>query len=400
MTVNKKNESKMSVEKKFISTLMIAISNCSLYSSEHKSFGNLTNKILSMLDNIPGERFEIMIVDNGLVINKTPLRDAGLHGSNLIKCLKRKGITRLDFLKGRTLSEISQLIIDLSETARSLKSYPHIKTGTVDVNMSDQTRHSNNLPGSESNKDSPSYISSEEIEKLKDIIHNTSSSRKLNVAGLEEIVINFISNFKRESNILNILIPLKSYSEYTYAHAINVSLLTVFQAQTLGIRDELLHEVGIAALLHDVGKIYISKEILDKKGNLDENEFDEIKKHPIHGVRYLAKADGLTRLASVVAFEHHMKYDGSGYPQYYSNWKRQHLFSQIVAIADFFDAMRTRRPYRASVSTKGILAMIKKGSGKDFNPFLVDNFIKAMHSLAKNAQDGQNQEMKKEKNLV
>jgi len=218
--------------------------------------------------------------------------------------------------------------------------------------------------------------------------------------GLEEIVVNFIANFKRESNILKILSPVKSFSEYTYTHATNVSLLTVFQAQTLGIRDELLHEVGISALLHDSGKLFIPKEILDKKGKLDEKEFEEIKKHPIHGARYLAKIDGLTRLAPIVAFEHHIKYDGSGYPQYSLNRKKPLIFSQIVAISDFFDALRSRRPYRASVNTKDILALMKKGSGKDFNPFLVDNFIKVMQASPENSQDGQDQEIKKQKHLI
>ena len=375
----------MEAVKEFISALMIAVSNCSLYSKRHEAFDKLTKTVLFMLNSMLKEQFEIMIIDNELVINKAPLREAGLYGTNLIKRLKRKGISRVDFQKGIALSEIRQFIIDLSERGSALKSYPHIKTGAVDVNISSSTLLSDCELTTDGDSDSSARVSSEDIAKLKEIFHSTSHFKKINVIGLEEIVINFIANFKREANIFKILSPVKSYSEYTYTHTTNVAILSVFQAQSLGIGDEFLHEIGIAALLHDTGKMYISKEILDKKGKLDEREFNEIKKHPVHGARYLAKMDGLSRLSPVIAFEHHMKYDGSGYPQYSLN-KKQHIFSQIVAISDFFDALRSRRPYRGSVDTKSIIEMLKKGSGVDFNPFLVDHFTKMLQTSGAGTQ--------------
>lgn len=373
----------MEAVKKFISTLMIAVSNCSLYTKRHEAFDKLTNKVFSMLNSLLEEQFEIMVIDNELVINKTPLREAGLYGSNLIKRLKRKGISRVDFQKGIALSEIRQFIIDLSERGSALKSYPHIKTGAVDVNISSSTLLSGCELTADSDSDGLARVSSEDIAKLKEIFHSTSPFKKINVIGLEEIVINFIANFKREANIFKILSPVKSYSEYTYTHTTNVAILSIFQAQSLGVSEEFLHEIGIAALLHDTGKMYISKEILDKKGKLDEREFNEIKKHPVHGARYLAKMNGLSRLSPVIAFEHHMKYDGSGYPQYSLYNKKQHIFSQIVAISDFFDALRSRRPYRGSVETKNIIEMLKKGAGVDFSPLLVEHFTEMLQmSLA------------------
>ena len=373
----------MEAVKKFISTLMIAVSNCSLYSNRHEAFEKLTKEVFSMLNSILEEQFEIMIIENELIINKTPLREAGLYGANLIKRLKRKGISRIDFQRGIALSEVRQFIIELSDRKVGLKSYSHIKTGTVDVNISGSGLFSDCELDTDCDSDGMSGISSEDIEKVKEIFHSTSPFKKINVVGLEEVVVNFIANFRREANIFKVLSPVKSHSEYTYTHTTNVAVLSVFQAQSLGINDEFVHEIGIAALLHDTGKMFVSKEILDKKGKLDEREFNEIKKHPLHGARYLAKMDGLSRLAPVIAFEHHMKYDCSGYPQYNLYGRKQHTFSQIVAISDFFDALRSRRPYRGSVETKNIIEMLKKGSGKDFNPFLVDHFAEMLQmSLA------------------
>ncbi|MEK7307266.1 MAG: HD domain-containing phosphohydrolase, partial [Nitrospirota bacterium] len=198
------------------------------------------------------------------------------------------------------------------------------------------------------------------------------------MAGLEEIVVNFVLAFRREANILKLISPVKSYSDYTYTHATNVAVLTMFQAESLGVKDKLSQEIGIAALLHDVGKLFVPKEILDKQGKLDEKEWEEIQRHTLYGAKYLAKIDGLVRIAPIVAMEHHMKYDGLGYPKYSHGTKAQHICSQIVSIADFFDALRSKRPYKKDWEIKEILALMKQNAGKDFNPFLVDNFSRTI----------------------
>jgi HD-GYP domain-containing protein (c-di-GMP phosphodiesterase class II) len=150
----------------------------------------------------------------------------------------------------------------------------------------------------------------------------------------------------------------------------------MFQAESLGVTDELLRDIGIAALLHDVGKLFISNEILEKNGPLNEDEWDEIRRHTLYGARYLTRTDGLTRLAPIVALEHHLRYNGQGYPKLNVTSKRQHICSQIVAISDFFDAMRSRRPYRRELETKEILSLMKTNADTEFNPFLLDNFLR------------------------
>src|SRR4030067_129521 len=355
----------------FISTFMIAISCYSLYSKEHEAFNELVKKSFLILNEILGERFEMMIIENDLIINKKPYRDSGIKKNNLINRLKRKGIRRVDFFKGLSLSEMKNFIIDIAEPGKGIKPYPHIKAGSIDVHLI--------KPGIDSADTGGLYnLSSEIMEKVRDIFPSISPFKKLNIAGLEEIVVHFIATFKKEAHILKLLSPVKSFSEYTYTHATNVAVLSMFQADSLGIKDELLHEIGVAALLHDTGKLFISKEILDKNGKLDDREFAEIKKHPLYGARYLAKMDNLTRLAPVIAFEHHMKYDGSGYPEFHVDWRGQHILSQIVTISDFFDALRSRRPYRESLDANDVIALMKKGVEKDFNPFLLDNFIKSI----------------------
>ncbi len=362
----------MEQDSNFISALMIAISSCSLYTKGHAAFDELGEKVLNILNERQEERTKVMIIDSELVVNNTPQRDKGIHKVNLIKRLKRKGVSRIDFLQGTTLNEIKHFIVEMSKPGTEMKSSPHIRIGSVNVSVSVTAPDPALYEGSCSVSDG--------VEKVKDVFHSASPFKKMNVRGLEEIVVNFITTFKREASILKYLCPVKTFSEYTYTHATNVAVLSVFQAESLNLPAEILHELGIAALLHDSGKMFISNEILEKKGKLDDREFAEIKKHPLYGAGYLAKNSDLAPLTSVIAFEHHLKYDGSGYPLPARKDRQQHILSQIIAISDFFDALRSHRPYRGSMEVKDIMVLIKKGAGSDFNPFLVDNFLRIMNA--------------------
>jgi len=370
--------------KQFISILMTATSYCSLYSKGHAFVDELAQKALSILNGATLEKqnIEIMIMEKDIIANKNQVRDIGVHGTNLIKRFKKKGVSRVDFLNGLTFSELKQFIVDLSESNKGIKPSPHIKTGVVDVHIGH--RKFDVIDFNQDGADAVS-LTSEQIDKIKDVFHDISPYKMLNTAGIEDVVMNFIVSFKKEANILKLMSPVKSYSDYTYTHATNVAILSLFQAESLGIKDELLYNIGISALLHDVGKIFVSNEILEKQGKLDEKEWEEMQRHTLYGARYLAKIEGLPGIATIIALEHHLKYDGTGYPQFKVGSKKQHFFSQLVAISDFFDALRSRRPYKKDWDFKEILSLIKKDSGNGFNPFLVNHFATIMvHALQKN----------------
>ncbi len=354
---------------------MSAVSNCSLYSQEHSAIDDLAGEALAVLNEIleETESLEMMIVENDLVVNRVPLRETGLQGHNFIKRLKRKGITRVDFLKGITISELRLFISNMATAEEGLKPSPHIRSGVVDVRIGGLKLDF------DLNMDDLAGFTSGQTDMVKEVYTGISPFKRLNIAGLEEIVVNFIITFRKEVGILKLISPVKSYSEYTYTHAMNVAVLSMFQAQSLNIRDDLLRDIGIAALLHDVGKLFIAKDTLEKKAALTGEEWKEIKLHPLYGARYLGKIDEITRLAPIVALEHHMRYDGHGYPKMNINGKKQHFCSQIVAIADFFDALRSRRPYRRALEIKEVLTLMKTEAEGLFSPFLFNNFIRAMH---------------------
>jgi len=106
-----------------------------------------------------------------------------------------------------------------------------------------------------------------------------------------------------------------------------------------------------------------------------------MKQHPAAGAKYLSALPDVPKLSMITAFEHHMKFDGSGYPSTKRQGKKQHIVSQMVAIADFFDALRTERPYRKAMDIATIIGLIKEATGKDFNPLLVENFFSALKQI-------------------
>jgi HD-GYP domain-containing protein (c-di-GMP phosphodiesterase class II) len=377
---------------------MSSVSTSSLYSREHPSVGEQMEDILSHLANFFTNRANvpIMIVGDELVVNEMAIKNPGIHEKNLLKKMKRKGFSRIELLRGLTGGELLRFIGDLGSPGEIGGTYSHIKLGFVSVRFGKRGAGSVDpstgtveeeriLPGL-----SPEDLPEEIINEVKDTFHNISPFRKMNTSGLEELVMNFIGTFRKEVNILKLISPVRTYSEYTYTHATNVSILAMIQAETIGIKGSLLRDIGISALLHDVGKLFVPTDILEKKGKLDEKEFEEIKKHTIYGAKYLTLLDGVTPLAAIVAYEHHMRYDGNGYPEKRSFRKVQHVCSQIVQVSDFFDALRSKRPYKRDWSIEEIITLMRESSGTIFNSSLINNLSRILSSaLGDSTQQGE-----------
>jgi HD-GYP domain-containing protein (c-di-GMP phosphodiesterase class II) len=146
-------------------------------------------------------------------------------------------------------------------------------------------------------------------------------------------------------------------------------------AENLGFTGEHLHQIGVASLLHDIGKIFIPDEILSKAGALTPEERRTIETHTVKGARYLMGIEGIPKLAVLSALEHHQKFDGNGYPSIKGGWT-PNITSQMICVADVFDAMRSRRSYQEPKPLGIIIDVLTKGKSSSFNPMVVDRFLK------------------------
>jgi HD-GYP domain-containing protein (c-di-GMP phosphodiesterase class II) len=349
-----------------ISHFMTALSNCTLYSKGHPSVYSLSERSVAILDELYKEdRFSMAVLGEKLIVNDAPFAEKSIHVNSFMRKMRRKGIEKIFITKGVTTDEMRDFISEMALSNKVTGTYPHIAYGIIEVNLKAEGYD-------------VSSVMEENRGKLKKIYQGMSRFKTLDMVGLENVVISFISTLKQETNILRVISPVKSHSEYTFTHATNVAVLSIFQAESLGLKGEVLHDICLSGLLHDAGKMFISTEVLDKQGKLNEKEWDEMKQHPEYGALHLAKLPDVPKLAVIVAYEHHMKFDGTGYPQTKKRGNKQHIISQIIAISDFFDALRTERPYRKALEVPVITGLLKDGAGKDFNPVLLDNFLSAL----------------------
>ncbi len=351
----------------FISDIMTAMSNCALYTREHPAVMHLSEKAVAVLDSLFLEdTFSIALFGDSMVINEQPLPARNRHVGSFIKKFKRKGIDKIVISRGVTATELKDFIAEIALSEKVNGSYPHITSGIIEVKL-----------GGGGGIDIGAVMN-ENIEKVKSVYHGVSRFKRLDMVGLEDVVISFITTLKQEANVLKVVSPVKSHSEYTYAHNTNVAVLSIFQAETLGVKHDLLHDIGMAGLLHDIGKIFVSKEVLEKESKLNDEEWVEMKKHPVYGAMYLATLPDIPKYALVATYEHHMKFNGLGYPATRRKGRTQHIISQIIAMSDFFDALRTDRPYRKALDVPVIVGLMNDSSGTDFNPLLVENFIRSL----------------------
>ncbi len=353
-----------------IGDLMTALSNSSLYTASHESVGEHSEKAVSAMATFFEEADDLSftILGDSLLVNDQRYKGRSPHIAAFMKRLRRNGIEKIVFNIDLEANELRAFISSLASPTTEPKGMPNISIGMMEVRFSEATGD-------------VSSIIDEDIEKLREIDEDLSKFGRMNMVGLEDVVASFISTMKEEANILKVVSPVKSFSNYTFTHTTNVTLLSVFQAESLGMKGDVLHEIGIAGLLHDVGKMYVPKEVLDKPGKLTDEEWVLIRSHTVLGAKYLAGFEDVPKLGVIVAYEHHMKFNGTGYPDSVRRDRHQHIVSQIIAIADFYEALRAERPYRKGLPSKVIIGFMEEGAGTDFNPLLVKNFIRSLQAV-------------------
>jgi putative nucleotidyltransferase with HDIG domain len=175
--------------------------------------------------------------------------------------------------------------------------------------------------------------------------------------------------------LLLILRQFISNDKYTQNHSYRVSIYAAKLASYLGLNTERIEDVRAAALLHDIGKLDISRELLYKAARLTEDEFGEMKRHVEKGIGILEPVGGSLRRVIPIILAHHDKFDGSGYHP--TRGEEIPLEARIIAVADVYDSLTSDRPYRKAMSPFEAKEIIVKGSGTDFDPKVVEAFLAA-----------------------
>jgi len=288
-----------------ISQLTAAVTNTSLYSPAHPQVSQYVEKAHAVLAEILQYRPEIslLIIGNDLVADSRQLVATGSasYVTNFIRILKKQAIERITFVSGLPKEELQCLIQALaSSDTLSVRSTSFIKLGKMELRIKklDEQQSSDGADAASnvsavSVPDVPQEVfqellalTAEEIDHLKDIYLSAKRHKKIDVRSVDDMVKGFIKGFRQEINPLSLLASLKSVNEYTFTHVTNVCILTMSLAENLGFTGEHMHKIGVASLLHDIGKIFISDEILSKPGTLtpEERRTVETTQRKVHAI--------------------------------------------------------------------------------------------------------------------
>jgi HD-GYP domain-containing protein (c-di-GMP phosphodiesterase class II) len=216
------------------------------------------------------------------------------------------------------------------------------------------------------------------IGSVQEIVSQAKSGNRINLAKTKRIVQGMVDQIIENESTMVELTVLRDFDEYTYVHSVNVCVLAIVLGFHLGLDKKRLSDLGVAALLHDIGKINLPIELVNKPDTYDDMDWLQMRSHPVFGVKTILKTRG-SDLSSVraiaTAYEHHITYSGSGYPELLQK-RTPCLFAQIVSIADSFNAMTSGRVYhRKRMAGDEVITNMVNRAGSDFNPLLLKVFI-------------------------
>lgn len=219
---------------------------------------------------------------------------------------------------------------------------------------------------------------SQSVAVTREVMSSVRMGRAPSIKKIKRVVQTIVDQILNEETSLLGLTTIRDYDEYTFTHSVNVCIFSVALGRRLGLSRRQLYDLGLAALFHDIGKSRVPLTVLNKTEGLTDEDWRWLAAHPWLGVLALFQMRGQQELpyrAMVVAYEHHMKNDLSGYPKTIRP-RSQSIFSKIVAVADGFDAATSRRAYQTvPLSPAAVLAGMRDNPRRGFDPVVVKGFI-------------------------
>ena len=229
-------------------------------------------------------------------------------------------------------------------------------------------------------KNVPTSLKSEILHEMaadviNDLLDGELSAKKIDQAS--DIVSDTVGLILSDKTTIKAMLKVTSHDYYTYTHSVNVSTYALGFGEYLNLSEENLKVIGMAGVMHDVGKRKIPSEIINKNGKLTNEEFDLMKSHPTFGVEILKELGETNQLLLDIVEQHHEKIDGSGYPK---GLKKDdiHIIAQIMSIADIFDALTTKRSYKDAMKSFEAFNIMHNHMKKELNPKLLRKFMDFM----------------------
>jgi putative nucleotidyltransferase with HDIG domain len=371
----------------FIKRLAAALRGAQLYTPSHplvqRAFDNLNESLTQLLTEQPS--IAVGVIGNEIIVGDLPIPKAAESMGEMIRRLKSLGIERIAFERGVTVDELQTLALTIAHPERkpgeaapgvepadplaAFNSLPHIRVGRIQTEEKKEEASADVAAIRRLYSDATNLASS--------VWDMAKSEGTPDPRAARALVDSLAQAVASNRTALIALTALKNYDNYTFTHMVNVSVLTMSQARTLGIDGAPLRELGLAALMHDIGKVRTPNEVLNKPDKLTDAEFEIMRMHVVDGAEILRRTPDMPAMAPVIAFEHHLRNDGTGYP-FGAKRGSLNLGTQLCGISDVYDAMRSQRAYQQAFPSDRILEVLRRNDGHQFDQNLVRRFTQLL----------------------
>jgi putative nucleotidyltransferase with HDIG domain len=382
----------MSDPVQFLVSFGQAVSTMALYNDGHPARERAVDRSYRCLRDLqqfdPNPRFSFLGEET--IYGETALRELGDWdwGTRLAQA----GVQRMELANDVTREEYEEFleemmaritlsVIDSAELRPTRAS--GIKVGTLGIRG--ETQESPENLQAETPIATISYSLGDEAASILSMHKEVQERGKLPLAEAEAVVRSLSMAMHGDSQMILPLLQLREFDEYTTTHSLNVSVLTMALAESLGLATDDVRTFGIAGLLHDLGKVNVPQDILNKPGKLTDQEREVMQQHPTAGAKLIIESGRRLDLAAAVAHEHHIMINGHGYPKRHYD-RDCHKASKLVHVCDVFDALRTRRPYRDAWESERALTYIEERAGTEFEPEAATAFVTMMRKAESGIQ--------------
>jgi putative nucleotidyltransferase with HDIG domain len=372
---------------RFLVSFGQAVSTMALYNDGHPARERAVDRSYQCLRDLqaddPHPRFSFLGEET--IYQDTALRELGdwEWGTRLAQA----GVQRMEFENDVTREQyeefleemMARITLSFIDSAEARPNRPTgIKVGALGIRG--ETKELQETLESEAPVATMSYSLGEEVASIQSLHREVLERKKLPLAEAEAVVRSLSMAMHGDQQMILPLLQLREFDEYTTTHSLNVSVLVMALAEHLELAQQDVRTFGVAGLLHDLGKVNIPPDILNKPGKLTDEERLVMQAHPVEGAKLIIESGRRLDLAAAVAHEHHIMINGHGYPTRHYH-RECHKASNLVHVCDVYDALRTKRPYRDSWESERVLGYIEERAGTEFEPGIAAAFVQMMRKV-------------------
>src|SRR5260221_2121285 len=369
-------EGEVQVYDDFMRRLAAAVRSATLYSPSHPLVQRSVDALLALCASISQQSESIVIgfIGDDVVVNAERLPKSAAALVGFARDMREREIEKITIQRGVTREELRAFIVELPDRRATAplaarlqqRGVVRIVLGRLSIEKDEDDQGTGIVAARK--------MYGTAVETAEQLWQAAKSGDKPDPTAARKIIDSLAKLVGGDRTSLLALTALKRYDHYTFTHMVNVSVLAIAQARSLSMDGTLLREFGFAALMHDIGKVQTPQEVLNNPGKLSKEEFQIMQRHVVDGAHILRRTPEMPALAPIVAFEHHLRQDLSGYPTNIGH-RNLNLCTQIVSIADVYDALRSNRVYREGLSSDRIKSIMAKKDDPAFNPRLLRRFI-------------------------